>query len=96
MRDILKNAPNKKKIKISIAKKNGIYFGWGLNSNWWDIPRSRIIMIYVRPKFRRKGIGTLLAKAVKTRTSKASYWNTSSKKFFQAVNIKNTTYKYKE
>lgn len=88
MRKALWDGLTNQNIKIAIAKNNGKYLGWALVNKYWN--NKEFLMVFVKPEYRRQGIGAALAKHFRKRGVMFCYrWDSLSTKFYNSVNLIN-------
>lgn len=72
---------------LAIAKNGFHYLGWSLIKK---IDRHNIVMCYVKPKYRRRGIGKMLILSLKKRVRRNLFawpWNLAGRKLFISADI---------
>lgn len=89
MRRSLRKDRFDKDVKVAIAKNaTGLYLGWALIKRYYN--NTPFIMVFVKPKYRRTGVGTALAKHFKNKGVRFCYrWNTISDSFYNSVGLTN-------
>lgn len=88
MRKALWDGLTNQNIKIAIAKNGKRYLGWALVNKYSN--NKEFLMVFVKPEYRRQGIGAALAKHFRKRGVMFCYrWDSLSTKFYNSVNLIN-------
>lgn len=70
------------KIEIAIARHKGKSFGWAMKRPYGE---NKMVMVFVKPAFRRLGIGTALVKSFRGKGIVYDPWNEGSRAFFKTI-----------
>ena len=90
MRKTLRQERFSKEIRVAIARDgiSGKYLGWALVSKYWN--KTPFVMVFIKPKYRRQGIGTILVRHFKKRGIKFCYrWDGISNSFYNSLGLAN-------
>lgn len=71
------------KTQIALAHYKDQNLGWALKRPWRY--GAELIMVYVKPQFRRNGVGTALVESFKDRRAIFKPWDDRSEAFFKTM-----------